>query len=113
MYMYSHTQFSGANPERLVAAIKYFLQGKGAEKGLRWEEGRKDGGRWEEERRMKGGGRRGEGWREGGRKEGGREVGDEGIDVLASMNIFKMYTVERRRRRRRRRRRDRAVEKGE
>ena len=55
MYMYAHTQFSGANPERLVAAIKYFLQGKGAEKGLRWEEGRKDGGRWEEERRDEGG----------------------------------------------------------
>ena len=49
-----------------MAAIKYFLQGKGAEKGLRWEEGRKDGrekdgGGWEEGRRMKGGGRRDEG----------------------------------------------------
>ena len=41
-------------------------------------------------------------------------MGDEGIDVLASMNIFKMYTVERRRRRkRRRRRRDRSVERRE
>ena len=57
---------------------------------------------------MKGGERRDEGRREGGRKEGGREVGDEGIDVLASMNIFKMYTVERRRRRR-----DRSVERRE
>ena len=45
-----------------MAAIKYFLQGKGAEKGLRWEEGRKDGGGgWEEGRRMKGG-REGGGW---------------------------------------------------
>ena len=75
MYMYAHTQFSGATPERLVAAIKYFLQGKGAEKGLRSEQGRKDGGGggggvgggekdgggWEEGKRMKGGG----GWEEG------------------------------------------------
>ena len=61
MYMYAHTQFSGANPERLVVAIKYFLQGKGAEKGLRWEEGRKDeGGVGEGERKdIEGGGREG------------------------------------------------------
>ena len=35
MYVHTHTQFSGANAERLVAAIKHFLEGKGAEKGLR------------------------------------------------------------------------------
>ena len=113
MYMYAHTQFSGANPERLVAAIKYFLQGKGAEKGLRWEEGRKDmDGGGGGEGRMEGveGGRRKDGgvgggeevWRGvrgGGRreKEGGKEVGsekevgDEGIDV-ASMNVFEKRT---------------------
>ena len=86
MYMYAHTQFSGATPEQLVAAIKYFLQGKGAEKGLRWEEGRKDGGGGGGEE----GGRRGKGWRgvgggekdEGrmgeGEKDGGREKEGEG-----------------------------------
>ena len=85
MYMYAHTQFRGATPERLVAAIKYFLQGKGAQKGLRWEEGRKDGGGGGGERvggRMEGvgkgekdgggggGEKDGEGWEEG-RKDGG------------------------------------------
>ena len=83
-----------------MAAIKYFLQGKGAEKGLRWEERRKDGGvgggekdegrvgggeegwggggGWEEGRKD-GGGEWEEGRRiEGGREEGGREVGSEG-----------------------------------
>ena len=104
MYMYAHTQFSGANPERLVAAIKYFLQGKGAEKGLRWEEGRKDEG---------GGGVGGGGGKEGGKEVGSeREVGDEGIDVasIKLMNILNTYTVKRRRRRRRR---DSSVEKRE
>ena len=99
-YMYVHVcthtqQFSGANPERLVAAIKYFLQGKGAEKGLRWEEGRKDGGEGEREGGREGGweegdGRRGKGWRGmgGGEKnegrvgEGGREGGS--MNVIAS-----------------------------
>ena len=71
MYMCGHIQFSGANPERLVAAIKYFLQGKGAEKGLRWEEW-KDGRGWEEGRKD------GEGWVEG-RKDGrGWEEGCRG-----------------------------------
>ena len=51
-----------------MAAIKYFLQGKGAQKGLRWEEGRKD---------VEGGGgeKDGEGW------EGVRE---KCINVIAS-----------------------------
>ena len=66
MYVHTHTQFSGANPERLVAAIKHFLQGKGAEKGLRWVEGREGG--WEEERGERERGREGKREEEGKRK---------------------------------------------
>ena len=71
VHVCTHTQFSGATPERLVAAIKYFLQGKGAQKGLRWEEGRKDG-------EGVGGGE--EGWGRGGRRGGrmGKGEGGEG-----------------------------------
>ena len=48
-----------------MAAIKYFIHGKGTEKGLRWEE-RKDGG---------GGG------------EDGRKVGSEGMRALMFMLV--------------------------
>ena len=57
-----------------MAAIKYFIHGKGTEKGLRWEE-RKDGGGWK---------RVGEKWRVRGY-------------VLVSVNIWNTYTGERRR----------------
>ena len=51
-----------------MAAIKYFLQGKGIEKGPRWE-GRGGGG--------------GRGGKEGGRGwGGGRKVGSEGMRAL-------------------------------
>ena len=77
VHVCTHTQFRGANPERLVAAIKYFLQGKGAQKGLRWEEGRKDGEGGGGGEEGWGRGRGGEGWRgwEKGRRMGEGEEG--------------------------------------
>ena len=58
-----------------MAAIKHFLEGKGAEKGLRWEQGRREGGRGKEGEI----GREGQGRRREGRKgrERGRGRGEE------------------------------------